>query len=268
VVSLRGARACAALLALALVAAGCDKFSARVEFKKGNSAYKNEEYREAIAAYQRGLALDPEAKAVWRSLGLAAMALYRPGDTSADNAQYAKQAIDAFQNYLQEFPKDEKVEDYLLTTLINAGKYDDALAKLQAEKALNPGDSKLDEGIISVLVKAKRVDEAAKRMEDLGPRATYQMYYAVGVALWDDVYHNPTPDLAKRTEEVDTGLAALRHAVTMKPDSFDANVYVNLMIREKAKLETDTTKQQALYAEAEKYRQKETEIAAKSKKPS
>ena len=249
----------------ALVAGGCDQFAARVEFKKGNSDYKNESYRTAIDAYRKGLELDPSAKLVWRSLGLAAMAVYRPGDSSPANLDYAKQAVNAFSNYLEAFPNDDKVHEYLLTTLLNSEQYDAALARLEEAARKNPEDPRMAEGIVSVLLKAKRLDDAAARVAKMGSRATYNMNYAVGVFCWDKAYRDPMLDAEARSAIVDKGVAALKRAVEQQPDAFESNVYYNLILREKAKLELDPDKQQALIAEAMTYQEKAKAIA-KAKK--
>ena len=52
---------------------------------------------------------------------------------------------------------------------------------------------------------------------------------------------------------VETGVGVLKRAVEQQPDAFESNVYYNLILREKAKLEPDPDKQQAIYAEAMKY---------------
>lgn len=249
----------------ALVAGGCDRFKARVEFKQGNADYKNESYRTAIESYHRGLALDPSAKLVWRSLGLAAMAVYRPGDDSPANLEYAKEAVTAFSNYLEAFPDDAKVSEYLLTTLLNSEQYDAALVRLEEMARARPDNPLLVEGIVSVLLKARRLDDAAARVASLGNRATYAMNYALGVYCWDKAYRDPLLDAASRSKVVETGVASLKRAVEQQPDAFESNVYYNLILREKAKLELDPEKQQAIIAEAMTYQEKAKAIA-KAKK--
>ena len=249
----------------ALVLGGCDRFAARIEFKNGNSAYKNESYREAIESYHKGLDLDPSAKQVWRSLGLAAMALYRPGDDNPTNAGYAKEAIDAFGKYLEAYPNDEKVREYQLTTLLNSEQYDAALKKLEEGARNNPGDPRMEEGIVSVLLKAKRLDEAAARVAKQGARATYSMNYSLGVYCWDKAYRDPMLDAESRGKIVDQGIEALKRAVQQQPNEFEPNVYYGLILREKAKLELDPEKQQAIIAEAMTYQEKAKAIA-KAKK--
>jgi tetratricopeptide (TPR) repeat protein len=245
--------------------AGCDKFTARTAFKQANVSYKNENYREAIAGYERGLALDPSATKVWRSLGLAAMAIYRPGDTSPQNLEYAKKSLDAFEKYAAAFPDDPKVQEYILTILMGAERFDDALKRLRTNAQKNPNDKPTLQAIASILSKQKKLDEALAFVKSLGARADSTNYYTVGVAAWDIAYRDPMLPAEERMKVVDLGIEALKKSVELAPDSFESNVYYNLILREKAKLETDPEKQQALIAEAVIYQDKAKAIVAKRK---
>ena len=154
-----------------------------MEFKQGNSSYKTENYRDAIMYYKRGLELDPAAKPVWRSVGLAAMAIYRPGDTSKQNLGYAEEALAAFEKFAEAYPNDAKVQDYILTMLMSAERYDDALKRLRAKSAKNPNDKENNQAIVTVLIRAGKLDEAISYVKSLGARAESPSYYAVGVCL-------------------------------------------------------------------------------------
>ncbi|MFN7941888.1 MAG: tetratricopeptide repeat protein [Thermoanaerobaculia bacterium] len=243
-----------ALLVMGL--AGCEKFQARTYFKQGNAFYLNENYRAAIQEYQTGLALDPSAKMVWRSVGLAAMAVYRPGDPATDNLQFARTAVDAFHKYLEAFPNDEKVKDYLLNILMNAGMYDEALTGLKNQLAANPSDRTPVKGIVAILIKAKRLDDALDFVEQLGPKADSASLYTVGVACWDKSYHDPMIDHDTRARIVDRGMSALDKALSLDSNSFETMVYINLLFREKAKLELDPEKAQEWYAKATEWQDK------------
>lgn len=261
----RRLRAFAFALVLPLGSAGCDKFEARTAFKQANVSYKNENWREAIAGYERGLALDPSAKKVWRSLGLAAMAIYRPGDTSKTNLEYAETALKAFENYAAAFPDDPKTQEYILSILMSAERFDEALKRLRANAQKNPNDKPTMQAITSILTRQKKLDEAYSFVKGLGARADSTHYYTVGVAAWDSAYRDPMLPPDARMQIVDLGIEALKKSVDMTPDSFESNVYYNLILREKAKLETDPEKQQALIAEAVIYQDKAKLIVQKRK---
>lgn len=238
---------------------------ARMEFKQGNASYKSENYREAIRYYKRGLELDPSAKPVWRSLGLAAMAVYRPGDTSKQNLQYAEEALTAFEKFADAYPSDAKIQDYILTILMSAERYDDALKRLRAKSAKNPNDKENNQAIATVLIRAGKLDEAISYVKGLGSRAEGASHYAVGVACWDKAYRDPMLNPEERGVIVDAGIESLRKSVALTPDSFDSLVYLNLILREKAKLEIDPEKQQEWIAEAVIYQDKAKAIVAARK---
>ena len=64
---------------------------------------------------------------------------------------------------------------------------------------------------------------------------------------------------------VDAGIEELRKSVAMTPDSFDSLVYLNLVLRQKARLEVDPVVQQALIAEAVTLQDKARAIVAARK---
>jgi len=239
-------------LALCTLLGGCSKAQARMEFKQGNSSYKVENYRDAIMYYKKGLALDPASKQVWRSVGLAAMAIYRPGDTSKANVSYAEEALRAFEKYAEAYPNEPKTQDYILSVLLGLERYDDALKQLRARSVKNPADKDNDQAITTVLIRAGRLDEALAYVKGLGSRAHSEEHYIVGVACWEKIHSDREQLLSpeQRAPIIEAGIEQLRQSVSMTPDSFDSLVYLNLVLRQKARLEVDPEKQQALIAEA------------------
>jgi tetratricopeptide (TPR) repeat protein len=229
----------AALLLVPLV--GCGKIQARAELKKGNSYYAQDQYSKALDYYQKGLSLDPDATFAWRSVGLSALALYRPGDNDPKNQQYATTAIDAFEKFLAENPNDSKIEDYLLATYVNAEKYNEALAFIDRRAKERPEEaSKLGQAKVNILTKADRLDEAFKQVDLLQGEDKTKTLYAIGVTAWDKVYHDPGKlDADGKSKLIGLGLDALKQALALQPDYVDAMVYTGLLFREKSKLDID-----------------------------
>src|SRR5512142_41249 len=103
----RGAK----LLALAAVvlalfsAAGCNKLRARDQLNKGVQAYKNAKYEEAIERFKTAVALDPTLINARLYLATAYATQYIPGADTPDNNRNAEQAIQEYQNVLQQDPK-------------------------------------------------------------------------------------------------------------------------------------------------------------------
>jgi tetratricopeptide (TPR) repeat protein len=229
---------------LILPAAGCGKIEARAELKRGNSFYQQEQYSKAMESYKRGLHLDPDASFAWRSLGLSALALYRPGEAEKRNQEYADTAIEAFQKFLAENPDDTKIEDYLMATYVNAGKYDEALQYIEQRNQKKPEDApKFTQAKFNILAKAGRLDDALQQANQLAPADKPAALYSIGTSAWQKVYQDKgTLNAEAKSKLIDMGLSVEKQAMDLKPDYSDAMFYYGLLFREKAKLEIDGAK--------------------------
>jgi tetratricopeptide (TPR) repeat protein len=258
-----------ALLLLAVpLLTGCQKIQARSELKQGNALYQSESYRAALRQYQRGLELDPEATFAWRSVGLTALALYQPGTDTPENRQYATTATEAFEKYLLDYPEDQKVREYLMSMYVNAEMYDKALAYIDNEMQAKPEmTAQLQNTKLQVLVKANRFEEVWTFIQQHKGGNRADVLYTYAVSAWDKSYRDPTIDFDTRTQFVDRGLQAASEAVKLKPDFADAMIYNGLLLREKAKLETDALRRTELITEAVDWAKKATELKKKQQKP-
>jgi tetratricopeptide (TPR) repeat protein len=253
---------CVLLVVAPLV--GCNKIQARIELKKGNKFYKDEMYKDALKQFQEGLQLDPAATFAWRSVGLTAMALFKPGVTSAENTKYADLAIDAFQKYLADYPQDRKVEEYLVGMWVNSAQYDKAITYLMKQRQDQPENTKFNSAIVNVMIKASRFQDALNFVDNYG-RHDPQLYYMIETQAWSRSYNDPTVTLEDRKQIVDIGLEAAQKAVDARADYMEAMVYYNLLYREKAKLTLDPKEQDALKAKADEWRDKALAIRDKQK---
>jgi hypothetical protein len=102
--------------------------------------------------------------------------------------------------------------------------------------------------------------EKRTQLEPMNPEG----YTMIGVQAWDRSYHYPDLDPVLRGQIVDRGIAAEEKALKIKSDNFDALTYINLLYREKAKVETDPAKQAELIATADKYRQEALDLRKKT----
>jgi len=246
--------------------AGCAKLEARVELKKGNELYRNESYTQALKQFERGLQLDPDATFAWRSVGLTALALYRPGDDSPKNVGYGRTATEAFEKYLLDYPNDKKVRDYLVSTYVNSKRYNDALAYIdkrsQEAPAEIPDAAKLK---VNILIQAGKLEDAWKLVQQQQPSpAKAEALYSIGVSAWDKSYHDATIDHDTREHVVDVGIQAEDQALKIRPDYFEAMVYSNLLYREKAKMETDANLKLQYTNQANDWQQKALALRKKT----
>jgi tetratricopeptide (TPR) repeat protein len=251
---------------LALPAVGCGKIQARAELKKGNSYYQQEQYAKALDYFKKGMELDPDATFAWRSVGLSALALYRPGDNDPKNTQYAATAVDAFEKYLADYPDDEKVEDYLLSTYVNARKFDEAIAFIDQRLVEKPEEAvKLNGYKIRILTQAGRLDQAFQLAGQVQGEERAVALYSIAVSAWDKSFHDPgTMDYDAKNRLVDMGLDAIKKSYELKKDSVETMVYYGLLLREKAKIELDGARRLALEEEARTWQQKAIEQRKKA----
>jgi len=258
-------RAAAAVLCLLAVSAlaGCNKIKSKQEIKAGNEFLKASQYQPALAAYQEALRLDPAEKRLHKHIGLAYMGLYQPGSKHPKDLEFAQKAIDHLKTYVDAYPEDRKAREYLVSMYMNAQRFDDAIAFFQSDVLKrDPKDAKAMQTISSLYFQKGDFDNGVawlkKRLEVEGNNP--EVYYLIGVQAWDRSYHFPDLDPAVRAKIVDEGLEALNKAVQMKPDYFEAVSYINLLYREKAKMETDPAKKQEYIDTANKYLQQALEM--------
>src|ERR1700753_4416761 len=154
-----------------------------------------------------------------------------------------------------------------MSTLVNSKQYEKALAfvdTLQQQHPEDVKDPKWAKYRVNVLIQAGRLDDAAKlAMQTPGPETPVSLY-SIGVACWNKVFNNNTIDYATKQQKVELGLTSLRKSVELKPDYFDAMFYLGLMLREKAKLETDANLRTADVNEAETWLKKGLELRKKA----
>jgi lipopolysaccharide biosynthesis regulator YciM len=262
----RGVRTVAILLLAVLGAVGCNKIKARQEVKRGNEFFKAGQYQAALAAYQEAQRVDPSNTRLDKNVGLAYMAMYQPGSKHAKDLEFAAKAMEHLQTYLKAHPEDKRAREFLVSLYLLTDRYDDAIAFYQSRLQQDPKDVKAMQSIAAMYFKkgdfAQGVEWTQKRVA-LEPRNPEPLVM-IGVQAWDRSYHYPDIPLEQRTQIIQMGLDALEKALQIKPDNFDALTYINLLYREKAKVETDPAKQQEYVATADKYRQQALDLRKKT----
>lgn len=252
------AAAAAFLLLAALLLPGCNKLKSKQEIKRGNEFYKAAQYQSALAAYEEALRLDPGETKLHKHLGIAYMGMYEPGSKHPKDLEFAEKAIEHLKKYIEAYPEDKKALEYLVSMYLSTERYDDAIAFYQNELLKrDPKDSKAMQSLAMLYFKKGDFDNGVKWLKE---RLTIEgnnpeVYYLIGVQAWDRSYNSPDIDPELRAKIVEDGLQALNKAIELKPDYFEAVSYINLLYREKAKIETDPVKKQEYTDTANRYLQ-------------
>lgn len=220
---------------------GCDKLRARDKLNKGVQAFKNAQFDTAVEDFKQAKELDPSLTNARLYLATAYANQYIPGAPSDDNIRMGQQAIQEFQQVLDQDPKNLSAIDGIGSIVYNMGGTPFDAKKLEESKTYHE-------------------KHIALKPDDPEP------YYWIGVIDWSLAYrgnkdarleYNKTakkqiketdpmpPALATQFQQkfgaiVDEGITNLKLATDRRPDYDDAMAYLNLLYRQKADMETTT----------------------------
>jgi len=217
----------AAVAALALLSASCEKLRARDQLNKGVQAFKNAQYPEAVERFKTAVELDPAFPVARLYLATAYMQQYVPGADSPENNQFAQAAHENFMKVLEQNPKDKVAIASVASLYLNQKKWDDAQQWYEKLIGIDPNN--------------------ADAYYSMGFIAWSKWYPAYGTARADlgMKQEDPGPIKDKKVKEelkakylpvINGGLQALDKCLQINPDYDDAMAYENLLIRERADL--------------------------------
>src|SRR5271166_3838461 len=234
-------RALAAVIALSLAVAGCDKLKSRDELNQGVQAYKNTKYPEAAEHFKKAVTLDPTNINGRLYLATSYMTQYIPGAASPENLALATEAKKQFMTVLE--TKGNETDKTALASL----------ASLIYQQA---------QGIPDLDGKLKKLDESKEwylKLIAADPQ-NKEGFYSLRVIDWLKWYAawmKARADLGLKPEEpgplkdkkvkadlqaqysavIDDGIKNLQKSLDIDPNYDDAMAYMNLLIREKADLD-------------------------------
>lgn len=233
----------------ALVARQEDATAQRMEARKwlndGVQAYKNGQIDEAIDDFQNAKDLDPSLVNAQLYLATAHSAQYIPGNPSPENARHGEQALQEFRNILEHHPDNLSAIDGAGSILYNL-----------AGTPFDP--EKMEE--------SKSYHQKHTELEPQDP----EPYYWIGVIDWSLAFHgnreireeynkssnkfvkNVEPMPAALAAEfqrkygaiVDEGITSMKKAIDFRQDYSDAMAYLNLLYRQKADMDVDSTERE------------------------
>jgi predicted Zn-dependent protease len=247
---------------------GCAKVRARMEIRDANDAYSREAYKEALGHYQKAREIDnknfPELD---RMIGYSLIGLYSPEDKSVANAKTADAAAVELRKYLKNKPDDRIAREALINLYLNAERITDAINYFRDWLKTHPTDVEAVRSIATLYAKLGDFNEALnwyQKITFLQPRDP-EAFYTFGVVCYEKVAKNPPADINERLAIIERGKRALEEANRLRDEYFEAKVYLSLLYRQQAPLETDPVKQQQLVAEADRIRNEAVAIVKKKK---
>jgi tetratricopeptide (TPR) repeat protein len=236
--------------------------------RDANDAYAKEDYAAALKHYQKARDIDGRSfPDLDRMIGYSLIGLYVPEDKSPGNVKNADSAIVELRKYLKKRPDDRIAREALINLYLNADRITDAIGYFRDWLRDHPADIEAVRSIATLYAKQGDFNESLNWYEKITllDAKNPEAFYVYGVVCYEKVAKNPPADIAERLAIIQKGKGALERAVAMKKDYFEAMVYLSLLYRQQAPLETDPAKQQQLVAEADRVRNEAIAIVKKKK---
>ncbi len=218
-------------LAIAGVAQDEAKASARNEVDEGVQAFRQAHYDDAIARFEQAVAFDPDLVVARMYLAATYLQVFQPGVDTPENVVLATRALEQYSEVLRSNPSDVESLKGLAYLKLQLNEFDEAKEAYGKAIALNPADPEL--------------------------------LYAAAVANWSNANGGITAEKAKldaeteyslivsegcsdvRTRylaEIDSGIAMLNKAISLRKDYVDAMTYMDVLYRLRAELECGNKK--------------------------
>lgn len=251
-------------VAFVLSTAGCAKLKARDDLNKGVDAYKNAQFDAAIDYFKDAEANDAKLMNARLYLAQAYAQQYIPGAPSPENKRYGDQAIAEWKGVLETDPNNLTAISgigsmlyNMASTPFNRDLMEQAKGYQQKALSINSNDSTayywvgvLDYWIAyrtNMQLRSDYNQKAKKPIHPLDP---------LPAAVRDQFVQQEGPT-------VDEGITDLQKAIQIKSDYANAMAYLNLLLRQKADMETSPDARQADEKQADDLLEKVKEINQK-----
>lgn len=243
------------LILIAVVAVGltgCNKLKARDLLVKGTQAFKNGQTDQAIEDFKQAKELDPDLLMAQLYLGTAYQSEYIPGATTAQNTRVGNQALAEYQGVLSVDPNNLDAIDRIgsliysmASTPFSVDKFRESQSYWQKHIQLKPDDAEpyYWMGQIDWTIAFRANAELRSAYNHANPRKQVQDEQPLPASLRDEF-------VAKQGKTVDEGIDYLKKALARKQDYDDADVYLNLIYRQKADMVTDPKERDDLLKQA------------------
>jgi len=227
------------VLLLVVATNGCDKLKARDQLNKGVAAYRNAQFQTAINHFKQAVTYDPSLLNARLYLATAMRQLYIPGGDSPENIKIGKDAIAAFEDVLKEDPNNANALATVAQTYYEMRDFDKAKDYQRRRLQADPNNP---EPYYWIGV----IDWALCQRENSRIRTDLKLNVPNMNGDFPPLPAKAREELTQKNGDlVDEGVKALQKDLEMKPNDSDAMAYLNLLFRQKADLEADTSAREA-----------------------
>jgi tetratricopeptide (TPR) repeat protein len=214
----------AVMVSMMVSLTGCDKLKARDQLNKGVESFKAGKYEESVRHFQQAEQLDPKLANAKAFLATALSQNVVPGLTTPDNLKTAQQAIDTYQDVLQQDPSNIVSIKGIASLYFNIKKLDQAKEWQKKALAVDPKDPEAayTVGVIDWTQAHENLLKITNNQDDGAGNAKLL------------VKANCATVKQENGPLVEEGLKYLNQAIENRPSYDDAMQYLNLVYRRKA----------------------------------
>jgi tetratricopeptide (TPR) repeat protein len=216
---------------LAGVAQDEAKASASNEVDEGVQAFRQAHYEDAIAHFKQAVAFDPDLVVARMYLAATYLQEFQPGVDTPENVVLATNALEQYSEVLRSNPSDVESLKGLAYLKLQLNDFDEAKQAYARAIALDPADTELlYAAAVAIWSNANGGITAEKAKLDA--ETEYSLILSEGCS---DVRTRFLPD-------IDSAIAMLNKAISLRKDYVDAMTYMNLLYRLRAELECGSKK--------------------------
>lgn len=255
----------AAALVLFAGVSGCNKLKARDLLNKGVQQFKAGQYDTAVEDFKQARDLDPDLMNARLYLATAYANQYIPGAPSEQNLDFAKQAIQEYQDVLKKDPGNLTAIDGIGSLLYNMAGTPYDPAKFEESKTYHRKHIELKPDDPEPYYWIGVIDWVMANRVNLELRANYNKDHPKKQVKETE----PLP-AAERAEYaskagplIDEGMQSLQKALEIRPDYDDAMAYLSLTLRRKADMVESAEERDKLDQQADELLDKVKEIKQK-----
>jgi tetratricopeptide (TPR) repeat protein len=207
------------------------KVSARNAVNEGVQAFRQAHYEDAIQRFEQAVTLDPDFVLARMYLAATYLQVFEPGVDTPDNVIRATKALDQYSEILRSNSNDVESLKGLAYLKLQLNNFDGARQAYAKAIALEPNDPELlyAAGVANWSMASSQImAEKAK----LDAESEYSL-----------ILSESCPDVrAKTLTMVESGIAMLNKAISLRKDYVDAMMYMEMLYRLRADLECDNRK--------------------------
>jgi tetratricopeptide (TPR) repeat protein len=224
---------CGLLFCLAIAGMAQDevKASARSEVDEGVQAFRQAHYDDAIAHFEQAVAFDPDLVVARMYLAATYLQVFQPGVDTPENVVLATRALEQYSEILHSNPSDVESLKGLAYLKLQLNEFDEAKEAYAKAIALNPADPEL-------LYAA-----AVANWSNANGGITAEKAKLDAETEYSLISSDGCPDVRTRfLPEIDSAIAMLNKAISLRKDYVDALAYMNMLYRLRAELECGSKK--------------------------